>query len=265
MKQFISIRFKYGKLWISLLLLNLISGAIHAQQFNSDSYLTMPHGIATIIVTSGERNETMYLAFALLPRFELNVTTSLFWDNSSEFQTNRFTTNIFGKYMFWVNKQNNGGAAATLGIGKSPGYFTESAYSAFHQNYWTAFPVTFPLFNNTLSWDIMPGALVDFDHGNDKQAAWGFTYSSRLAIYKVIPKTAIVGEIYGTEGQVYSKAEFRAGLRWEPNSWIVAAATYGAAIDGTKASGFELGVMIFTPQFLRKDFIKNNSIIFNEN
>jgi len=245
---------------MAILFLILLTGSAQAQQFNSDNYLTMPYGTGTFILSNGQRNATMYSVFALLPNFELNFQASLYWEHDSSESSNRFTTNIFGKYMFWVNKQKNGGAAIFLGIGKSPGYYTESGYSAMHRNYWTALPLTVPLFNGTLFWDLMPGALVDLDHGNHNSTAWGFTYSTRLAIYKVIPKTAIVGEIYGTAGEAESKPEYKAGLRWEPNSWIAAALTYGAALDGGRGAGFEVGVMIFTPQFLKKDFIKNNSI-----
>jgi hypothetical protein len=60
----------------------------------------------------------------------------------------------------------------------------------------------------------MPGALVDLDYGNNKETAWGFTYSTRIAVYKVIPQTAIVAEVYGTEGKAYSKPECKVGLRW---------------------------------------------------
>jgi len=245
-----------------MLFLSLLAETAQAQQFNSDNYLTMPHGTGTFILTAGERNATMYSVFAVLPGVELNFQTSLFWEDKSANSPQHFTTNIFGKYMFWVNKAKNGGAAIFLGIGKSPGFFSESEYSAMQKNYWTALPVTFPLFNNTISWDIMPGAMVNFDYGNNGETAWGFTYSTRIAIYKVIPKTAIVGELYGTEGEAYSKPEYKVGLRWEPNSYIVPAITYGACFDGSPGAGFELGVMIFTPQFLKKDFIRNNTINF---
>ncbi len=231
----------------------------YSQQFITDNYITMPHGTGTFILTNGERNANMYSVFSLLPGFELTFQTTLFWKKPEISSTNYFTTNLFGKYMFWVNNSNTGGAAVFLGIGKSPSYFSDQAYAPMHKNYWTALPVTIPIFNNMLSWDIMPGAMVDFEK-NSKDGAWGFTYSTRLAIYKIVPQTAIVGEIYGTEEKLYSRPEYKVGLRWEPIDWIVLAATYGGATDGSKASGFEIGIMIFTPQFLTKDFMKNNSI-----
>jgi hypothetical protein len=236
--------------------------SIYAQQFSSDSYLTMPHGTGTFVLTTGERNASMYSTFTLLPRFELNFSSSLFWDDESANSSQFFSLNVFGKYMFWVNEAKTGGAAVFLGIGKSPGFYTQDGYSALHKNYWTALPVTIPFFNNTISWDIMPGALVDLDYGNNKETAWGFTYNTRIAVYKVIPQTAIVAELYGTEGQAYSKPEYKVGLRWEPNSFIVPAISYGACFDGSPGAGFEIGIMIFSPQFLTKDFIKNNTIEF---
>jgi hypothetical protein len=238
----------------------LSAHSVYAQQFSTDSYLTMPHGTGTFVLTTGERNASMYSTFTLLPRFELNFSSSMYWANESLSTSQFFSLNVFGKYMFWVNEANNGGAAVFLGVGKSPGFYTQDGYSALHKNYWTALPVTIPFLNNMFSWDIMPGAMVDFDYGNNKETAFGFTWSTRLAVYKIIPKTAIVGELYGSEGDAYSKPEYKVGLRWEPNDFIIPAITYGACLDGSKGAGFEIGLVIFTPQFLKKDFIKNNKI-----
>jgi len=247
---------------VIIIALLLSVGAVYAQQYNTDNYLTMPHGTGTFVLTTGERNASMYSTFTLLPRFELNFQSSLFWEDASIDFPQYFSLNIFGKYMFWVNEANTGGAAIFLGIGKSPGFYTKDGYSAFHKNYWTALPLTIPFFNNTISWDIQPGALVDFDYGNNKETAWGFTYSTRVAIYRVIPQTAIIAELYGTEGKAYSKPEYRVGIRWEPNSYIVPAISYGSCFDGSPGAGFELGIVIYSPQFLKKDFIKNNSIAY---
>lgn len=245
---------------VVFIVLLLSVSAVYAQQYNTDNYLTMPHGTGTFVLTTGERNASMYSTFTLLPRFELNFQSSMFWADESLNTSQFFSLNVFGKYMFWVNEANTGGAAVFLGVGKSPGFYTQDGYSALHKNYWTAVPFTIPFFNNTISWDIMPGALVDLDYGNNKETAWGFTYSTRVAVYKIIPQTAIVGEFYGTEGKAYSKPEYKVGLRWEPNSYIVPAISYGGCFDGSPGAGLEIGVVIFTPQFLKKDFIKNNSI-----
>ena len=49
-----------------------------AQQFNSDNYLSKPHGMATIILTTGERNTMMMTTFSLLPRWEFTAAAYLF-------------------------------------------------------------------------------------------------------------------------------------------------------------------------------------------
>ncbi|RXP63568.1 hypothetical protein EC396_01830 [Lutibacter sp. HS1-25] len=253
---------KLKKITVVILFI-ITSNFIKAQQFNSDNYVTMPHGTGTFVITTGERDAMISTVFTLLKNFEFNIQANLYWEDRANNIPNRYTTNVFGKYMFWENKQKNGGAAVFLGIGKSPGYFTIDKYSDMQKNYWTAVPVSIP-FLNTVFWDIMPGAMVNFDYNDEnvRTTAWGFTYSTRLAIYKVIPETAIVGEIFGTEGKAYSQPEYKVGLRWEPNSWIVLAGTYGAALNGNKGAGFELGIVIFTPSFLKKDFIKNNVMTY---
>jgi hypothetical protein len=125
--------------------------SVYAQQYNTDNYLTMPYGTGTFVLTTGQRNATMYSTFTLLPRFELNFQSSLFWSDESNNSSQYFSLNVFGKYMFWVNDVNTGGAAVFLGFGKSPGFYTDDGYSPLHKNYWTAIPVTIPFFNNTIS------------------------------------------------------------------------------------------------------------------
>ena len=45
----------------------------------------------------------------------------------------------------------------------------------------------------------MPGALYDWSSNNTEGPAWGFSYATRMAVYKIIPETAIVAEVYGTD------------------------------------------------------------------
>ncbi len=243
-----------------LVVLFCFSHNLLAQQFNTDNYLTMPHGTGTFVLTAGQRNSGMVSSFAFIKNFEFFAQASLFSDGRVDDYNQHFTTTIYAKYMFWLNKAKSGGAAVFLGFGRAPGSYAQDRYLPMHKNYWTALPVTIPLFKNTISWDIMPGALVDFDYGNNKETAWGFTYSTRVAVYKVIPKTAIVGEIFGTEGKAYSKPEYKVGLRFEANDFIVPAISYGGTFDGSFGGGFEIGVMIFSPPFLKKDYLKNNKM-----
>ncbi|ULQ51157.1 hypothetical protein [Flavihumibacter fluvii] len=249
-------------LLLTFILLPVFLHKAKAQQFNTDNYLTMPHGTGTFVITAGQRNAAMISSFALIPKFEFFVQANLFRDTRVENYVQHFTTTIYAKYMFWVNKANNGGAAVFLGMGRSPGYFANTEYTRLRENIWTAFPITIPLFKNMITWDLMPGAMVDFDPKDNEQTAWGFTWSTRLGIYKIIPKTAIVVEAYGTEGQAASPAEYKVGLRYEPNDYIVPAITYSSQLQGGYGAGFEIGIVIFAPQFLKKDFIKNNHITY---
>ncbi|GMQ35120.1 hypothetical protein Ataiwa_33930 [Algoriphagus taiwanensis] len=250
------------QLFVVLLLFQSLANDVSAQQFNTDNFLTMPHGTGTFVISTGQRSTNLISSFALVPRFEFFVQGNLFRDYRIENYVQHFTTTVYAKYMFWANEENNGGGAVFFGFGRSPGYYQDTQFTQLHKNVWTAIPITIPLLNNAISWDIMPGALVDFNAKDRNESAWGFTWSSRLAIYKVIPKTAIVAEVYGTQGQAQSPAEYKIGLRYEPNDFIVPAISYSSQFKGAYGAGLEIGIVIFTPQFLRKDFIKNNHIIY---
>jgi len=251
---------KYSLIGCVLMIFSL--SQTYGQQFNTDNYLTMPHGTGTFVITGGERNSSFISSFALIKNFEFFFQANLFKDTRVNGYSQHYTTTAYAKYMFWANKENTGGAAAFLGLGQAPGYYTNTKYTKMHRNFWTAIPITLPLLNNSLYWDVMPGAMVDFANGEAKDKAWGFTWSSRIAIYKIIPKIAIVGEIYGVEGKAYSKPEYKVGVRWEPNDFIIPAISYGACLDGSLGSGLEIGIVIYTPSFLKKDFIKNNHIVY---
>lgn len=236
------------------------SNVLKAQQFNSDNYLVMPHGIATTILTTGERNATFAASLALIPKFEFAFSGNLFWDDISNKIPQHFTTSLYTKYSVWVNKNKNGGLAAFLGLGRSPSYFTSTEFVDLEKNYWTAISLTLPLFNNKLSLDFYPGAMLNIDYKKNKESAWGFTYSTRLTINEIIPKLNLVAEIYGTEGKAYSNPEFKAGLQWVPNDFIVPALTFGSQLNGISGAGFEIGVFILSPPFLKKDYLKSHKI-----
>ncbi len=239
------------KLIMPLVALGIFHSLGMAQQFNSDNYLTMPHGTCTFALTTGERNSAFVNSFALFPRWEFFAQAFLFREKKEQEIPQHFSTTVYAKYMFYENNSKTGGGAVFLGFGKAPGYFQKGDYTPLHKSYWTALPVTIPFFDNALSWDIMPGATLDLASGDESKTAWGFTWSTRLAVYKIIPKSAIVGEIYGTDGDLFSKPEYKIGIRWEPNDTIIPAFTFSSALDGSDAAGFEIGVVIFTPQFLK--------------
>ena len=88
---------------------------------------------------------------------------------------------------------------------------------------------------------------MNFDRGGSGETAWGFTYASRVVAYGIIPQSALVGEVFGTAGEVSSPASYRAGVRWESPKWVIAG-TYSSAFDGESGLGFALGVLYFTKQ-----------------
>ena len=230
--------------------LALLSPRLEAQQFNSDNYWTAPHGVLTFTTTHGQHYSFIMGTVALFPRWEFNFGANLYRKDKETNTTAHFSNTIYVKYMFYENAAKTGGWAVMGGTGIFPGYLEADTVTDSFKSYWISVPVTFPFFDNNLSWDIMPGATVNLNEGKKDETAWSFTYSSRLAVYKVIPQSAIVGEVFGAAGKGGSKPQFRVGVRWE-SEHIVIAATFGAAFDGSQGAGFEIGIMLLSPPFLK--------------
>ena len=161
------------------------------------------------------------------------------------------SSTIYGKYMFYENKKQTGGASVKAGTGMRPGTITgEDKNNNAFQSFWINFPCTIPFFNNKLSWDLMPGFSVTNNYGVDKVTALGFTYSTRLAYYPIGPKWSAVGEMFGTEGEQTAIPEYKVGVRWEPSQYAVFAVSYGHEFNGPEGAGFEVGIMLFSPPFV---------------
>jgi hypothetical protein len=73
----------------------------------------------------------------------------------------------------------------------------------------------------------------------------GHAWCSRAAVYKVIPQSAIVGEVFGTAGEAYAEPSYRVGVRWE-SPRLVVAATYGNSFSGSGSPRFEIGAFFLT-------------------
>ena len=126
--------------------------------------------------------------------------------------------------MIFENAAKTGGLAVkAAGTGLEPGYLNNNGVglSDAFQTYWTNAPLTLPLFENKVSWDIMPGASATRDYGPTRRTAVSFTYATRVSWYPIRPKAAIAGEIYGAEGEAIAIPEYRIGLRWEPDQYVV--------------------------------------------
>jgi hypothetical protein len=223
---------------------------ILAQQYNSDSWLSKKQGTITIIPTLGQRSSMLMNTYSLFPRWEFTMAVYLYNNDNDPKTNDGYSASLFAKYMFYENKAQTGGAAIKAGTGMFPGTLDEHyrVKDAF-KTYWMNTPVTLPLFNNKLSWDLMPGTCVTINYSGENKPAWGFTYSTRLAWYPLNPETSIVGEVFGSTGPTGAIPEYKIGLRWEPSQYSVFALTYGHEFAGSMGAGFEIGVMLFTPPF----------------
>ena len=237
---------------ILMCLIVLLAGQAFGQQFSSDNYLSKPHGMATIILTAGQRNSMLMTTFSLFPRWEFTAAAYTYNNDGNAATDDGYSTSYYFKYMFYENKAKTGGASFKAGTGLFPGYLSgdDKLEDAF-KTYWFNVPITIPLFHNKLQWDVMPGASLTFDYGDQEKTASGLTYATRLAWYPINPEASIVGEIFGNTGQTSGPPEYKIGLRWEPNQYAVFAATYGEEFEGgNNGARFELGVMLFTPPFV---------------
>lgn len=236
--------------WILIIFLCYVRTA-HAQQYNSDSWLSKPHGTITIIPTAGERSSMLMSTFSLFPKWEFTNAIYAYNKDNNLNTDDGHSTSFYAKYMFYQNQAETGGGSVKFGTGMFPGTIKgENKKNDAFNTYWVNFPFTIPFFENKLSWDIMPGASVTREYDSDEETnSLGFTYSTRLAWYPLNPTWGIVGEVFGTEGEVVAIPEYKIGLRWEPSQHFTWALTYGQEFNGTNGAGIELGVMIFTPQF----------------
>lgn len=233
--------------WISIIIIPVS----YAQQYNSDSWLSKKHGTITLIPTVGERSSMLMTTYSLLPGWEFTYAIYLYNNDYNYLTDDGHSTSLYAKYMFHENEAKTGGASIKFGTGMFPGTIKgESKLDDAFNTYWVNFPFTIPFSENKWSWDIMPGASLTRTYGEELEPnAFGFTYSTRLAWYPVDPTWAVVGEVFGTEGEVEAIPEYKIGFRWEPNQHATWALTYGQEFNGREGAGVELGVMIFTPQF----------------
>jgi hypothetical protein len=94
----------------------------------------------------------------------------------------------------------------------------------------------------------MPGVVYDRKFGATEETATGFSYSTRVAIYRLIPQSAIVGEVFGASGDAEADAQYKIGVRWE-SKYLVAALTYGDGLEGNEGGGWEFGIIVLTVPF----------------
>lgn len=238
-----------GGLILVALALVCVPSTVTAQQFNSDSYWVAPHGVATWTLTAGQEYSMAIATAALFEDWEFNLGVTRFPEGRSANTEEHHSGTLYAKYRFTENEEGTGGFAIMAGTGVSPGHLEEGTVTDTFESWWATGAYTIPFREGDVSLDLMPGFVWNQNQDNTDEEAWGFTWSARLAVYKIVPQCAIVGEAFGTAGEAYSDPQYKFGLRWESPKLVVAA-TFGAGFDGSTGSGFEIGFSYFTEPFL---------------
>jgi len=226
-----------------------VSSTAGAQQFNSDNYLAMPYGMSTTTVTAGTEFSGILVSFSLLDGWEFFTGAFMSYEDEDAGSSASWSAVLMGKYMVFENRDRNGGLGITVGTGDNPGYLEKDRVTKSFKTFFVTPQLTLPLFGSAVSWDLNPGVQLARDQGEDAERSWTFTYSTRAAVYGLVPESAVVAEVYGAAGA--TEPQYRVGVRWEGASdIIVPAVSWSQGFDGSASGGFEVGFTMFTPRFL---------------
>jgi hypothetical protein len=242
------LRMRWTQLSLCTLLLsiNCVAGA---QQFNADNQWVAPHGVGTVAATTGEEYSTLVLVAAFVPEWEFNLGVTHYDSSSDGLTESHDTGTLYVKHRFFENEQATGGLAIMAGTGIDPGHLEAGEVTDTFESWWANLVYTIPFNDGQITWDLLPGFLLNLDQNDTDNRAWGMTYSSRIAVYDVIPQSAIVAEVFGTTGEAHSDPQYRFGVRWESPKLIIAA-TFSEAINHSGGAGFEIGFVYLTePRF----------------
>jgi len=220
-----------------------------AQQFNGDNQYVAPHGVATLVGTVGEEYSQAYLVAALVPEWEFNLQLTHYYEDPEDKSDSFSVANAYVKRRLSQNEAGTAGYAFFLGTGIFPDHREYGERMQAFESWYAMGIGTYAFLDDRVLLDLMPGVVANLDQGAAGDTAWGFTYTSRVAVYGVIPSSAIVAEAFGTTGEAKSEPGYRIGIRWESTKWVVAG-TFSERFDGKGGAGFELGVLYFTdPRF----------------
>ena len=221
------------------------SSAATAQQFVGDNQWVAPQGVATIIAAAGQEYALVTPVLALLPEWEFNAQLIHYYDDPRTNTESYTTGSLFVKRRLYQNESETAGYAAIGGFGLFPQHLDRGEVIDAFQSWWAMAVATYAFANNNVLLDLLPGATVNFDHNQSSNTAWGFTYSSSVAVSKCIPQSAKVTEVFGTAGEDSEPLSYRAGVRWESTKLILTA-TYSIAFQSSYGAGFENGLMYYT-------------------
>ena len=240
---------RFGGWLISVFPLLALVAPAQAQQFMGDNQWTAPHGVSTQAVTVGEEFSQYIAVLAIKEDWEINAQFVHYYDDPRDSTESHTSASFYVKHRISESDAGTTGYSVFIGTGQNPDYLDQGVVTQAFDSYFSTLTATYGWNNDRVLLDVIPGVTVNLDQGDTDETAWGFTYASRLAIYDVIPQSAIVTEVFGTTGEAYAPPSYRAGVRWEGKKWIVAG-TYSDAFDGSGGAGFEIGFIYFTdPRF----------------
>lgn len=222
-----------------------VAPVAHSQQFAGDNQWVAPYGVSTLVATVGEEYSQVYAISSLVPEWEFNAQITRYNDDYVNDEEGYTAASLYVKRRLSENEAGTAGYAFLAGTGQFPEHLEQGEVSNALESWWVMGVATYGFADDRILLDILPGVTLNTEHGEEDETAWGFTYSSRVAIYDVIPQSALVAEVFGTAGEAYADPAYRFGVRWEGKKWIVAA-TYSNAFNGNGGAGFELGLMYFT-------------------
>lgn len=227
------------------IVLGLQASDTHAQQFNSDNQWTAPHGVGTLVLSVGEEYSTLVGVAALLPKTEFNIGLTRFKEDPEDRSEGYYSGMLYVKRTLTENQAGNAGSSLSFGTGVNPSHLAAGEVTDTFQSWFATYDYTMAFRDGQVTWDILPGVLVNLDKDQSNDTAWGMTWSTRAAVYGIIPSSAVVAEFYGTTGEAYAEPAYRVGVRWE-SAKLVIAATYGDTFDGAGSPGFEIGFIYLT-------------------
>ena len=234
-----------ARIALAAVALGLASLGAQAQQFNSDNQWTAPHGVGTLVLTAGQEYSTAIAVAALLPDTEFNIGVTRFKDSPEDRTEAHYSGLFYIKRRLSENEAGNAGSSISFGTGINPSYLSAGEVTDTFQSWFATYDYTMAFRDGQVTWDVMPGVMVNLDQDQEDETAWGFTWSTRAAVYKIIPSSAIVAEVWGTAGEAYAEPAYRFGVRWESPKLVVAA-TYGDSFDGSGSPRFEIGLIYLT-------------------
>lgn len=236
---------------ITLLLYSLFllmgSSSVFAQQFVTDDYYVMPYKSSNLMLVAGDNFVTVLPSVGLFPGWEIFAGANLLYEEDNHQGDDRFYPILMAKHNVWENARKTGGVSWTLGTGLNPSYYNENQRIESFRDVYGLIEWTIPMANDRVQFDINPGFSAKSGDAYDG-TEWDFTYAARIAWIKGMGNWSPIIEAFGSEGDVGSDPQYKAGFRWEPNDNFRFAVTYNDSFDSDDAdgAGLEIGIIMVT-------------------